>query len=130
MKQLKLIKEYNQFNQKVAEKLKQKVQFDPKIYGLKFSSGSVQPPMKTDQIYLRATGLLRRLTQRPMGIKKLQLVYSKLKRRGVKPPTRAKASYCALKIIISELVKKQYLGHSKFGYYTLKKGKSLLLESL
>ena len=125
------IKDFNLFNNRVATELEKTVKFASKLFLVKLSCGNENPPMKYQDIYLRAVSILRYLTENPQGCSKIRNKYSRMKKNRVKPVKRKPGSYFMVKEILSPLEKEGLISKKdNKGYYTTLKGKELLLKHI
>ncbi|MBU5575170.1 MAG: 30S ribosomal protein S19e [Candidatus Aenigmatarchaeota archaeon] len=97
----------------VAKALEAYKEIQPPLWS-KFTKTGVcceRPPIQDNFWYLRCASILRKLyiSNTPIGVRKLQTVYGKLRRRGHKPPHHRKAGGKIIRLMLQQLEKAGFI---------------------
>jgi len=124
----------NEYNQKLAEALKQFPEFEQPEWSLYVKTGTAKkrPPQEEDFWFKRAASILRQAyVQKTIGVNRLKTRYGSKKNRGMKPERFRKASGKIIRTILQQaeaaglLEKTKEIGR-KAGRKLTDKGKELM----
>jgi small subunit ribosomal protein S19e len=113
----------------LAKKLNSQLSFNFNPCMFKSGACSERLPTEPNWFMIRAVSLLKVLWSNPIGIKKLQKRYGKMRSRGSAPSKKYSASGFLLRHLIQELERVGYLGNTFKGRYTTQKAKDMLFEA-
>ncbi len=113
----------------LAQRLNSELSFEYNPCMFKSGACSERLPSEPEWYMIRAVSILKVLWSNPLGIKKLQKRYGKMRSRGSAPSKRYSASGFLLRHLIQELERVGYLGNTPKGRFTTQKAKDMLVET-
>jgi len=126
----------NEYNEKLAQALKQLPEFEQPEWSLFVKTGIAKkrPPQEKDFWHKRAASILRQIyIHKTVGVNRLKTRYGSKKNRGMKPEVFRKASGKIIRTILQQAEKAELLTKSnefkrQAGRTLTEKGKQLMEE--